>query len=556
MYRFRWIDPDYRTRLAAQGLDRLDALLECQAGELVSGGHRNRDVTRVELPREDGTAERLYVKREQAAQGKYVLKHVAGGRGPWGKPRLEFEVLRRVRDAGVECPRPVACLQDGPWPVRGALMLADLGDLPPLNDYLGSGRLDGPGRREAFFARLGREVGRLHEAGINQPDLFANHIFVGEAADQWRIVLIDFQRSLCHRSLPTARRVRDLAALLATVPSRLACQRDRERLLDAYLSCCRLGHQAGRIREGIGERCRRLLTRRKIWEIRESDTREHRAVQSLESLEIGTMWVDPDFRPSLERAGLTSFTSVMQSTSGTLLRALADRENWRLELEAGHGAYLKKHHIRTFSSRFRARVGAGPGDSAARVEAENVARLGRGGIAAMRLIAYGEKLHEDGCLESFLLTEELAGYQQLDDFLRERFPPRDTDRPTRRDPGLVQLIQDVADVAGKLHRLGYNHRDLYCCHFFIKEQPSGRFQVNLIDLQRVQHRRRRRLRWMVKDLAQLSYSAPRERISRTQKLAFLKRYLGVRKLRPEDKRFIRRILAKQRFMERKRGLHP
>ncbi len=80
--------------------------------------------------------------------------------------------------------------------------------------------------------------------------------------------------------------------------------------------------------------------------------------------------------------------------------------------------------------------------------------------------------------------------------------------------------------------------------------------MNLIDLQRVEHRRKFRGRWLVKDLAQLSYSAPRDRISWTQRLAFMKHYLGVRKLRPQDKRLIRQVLAKQRLMERTLGVHP
>jgi heptose I phosphotransferase len=212
--------------------------------------------------------------------------------------------------------------------------------------------------------------------------------------------------------------------------------------------------------------------------------------------------------------------------------------------------------VRTFAGWLRAKIGASPGQTAGRVEARNVARLSRAGIAAMRLIAYGEKLRGDGLLESFVLTEELVGYTQLDHFLRQRFAARETNHPSKRDHQLAQLIHDVAAVASKFHKLGYNHRDLYCCHFFIKEPSPGRFKVNLIDLQRVEHRHRFRQRWLVKDLAQLAYSAPRERISTTQRLAFIKHYLGVRRLRPQDKRLIRAILAKQRLMERNLGTHP
>jgi heptose I phosphotransferase len=277
------------------------------------------------------------------------------------------------------------------------------------------------------------------------------------------------------------------------------------------------------------------------------------------------MWTDRHYRSQLEAAGLANFEAMMSTSEGRMLRALPDRENWRLDLAhpgAAHrsaehrGAYLKKHHIRTTSTRLRARCGRGPGDTPGRVEARNVARLARSGIAAMRLIAFGEKLHRSGLLESFVLTEELVGYQQLDHFLRRRFPALGQRDPRLRDGDLQRLIREVASVAAKFHQMGYNHRDLYCCHFFIKEDSPGRFQVNLIDLQRVQHRRRFRQRWLVKDLAQLAYSAPRDRIRQADRMAFIKRYLGVRKLGPGDKRLIRRILAKQQQMEHRLGPHP
>jgi hypothetical protein len=51
----------------------------------------------------------------------------------------------------------------------------------------------------------------------------------------------------------------------------------------------------------------------------------------------------------------------------------------------------------------------------------------------------------------------------------------------------------------------------------------------------------------------LAWSVPPDRISCTQRLAFLRHYLGVRRLRLADKRLIREVLAKQQVMERKLG---
>lgn len=275
----------------------------------------------------------------------------------------------------------------------------------------------------------------------------------------------------------------------------------------------------------------------------------------------GHMWLDAALREPLSRAGLTGLREVMRTTDGHCMRALRDRENWRIQLHATHETtgivYLKKHHVRTLGSRIRARLGLGPGATAAATEAQNVDRLARDGIDTMRLVAYGQRLHDDGLLESFVLTEELAGYQQLDHFLAQRFTEltrHDLRRRNRAEKELGELIRRVADVARRFHAAGYNHRDLYCCHFFIREKTPGTFDVRLIDLQRVQYRTRRRRRWIVKDLAQLAYSAPRDRIKCTHKMAFMRYYLGVAKLRPCDKRLIRQALAKKRRMERKLGI--
>ena len=247
----------------------------------------------------------------------------------------------------------------------------------------------------------------------------------------------------------------------------------------------------------------------------------------------------------------------MQTEQGQCLRALAIRENWKLDLTVRgrrRTFFLKKHRLRSWWNRWRAKLGLPPRVSAGREEARNIRKLEAAGIPCMELAAYGERAGQDGRLESFLLTPELEGFMQLDDFLRARFEPLRGEGKEPRNAHLLRLTDCVAAIAKQFHEAGFNHRDLYCCHFFVRERSSGDFEIRLIDLQRVQHRGRLRRRWLVKDLAQLAYSAPRDRIKCTQKMAFIRKYLGVSKLRPEDKRLIREVLAKQHAMERKQGL--
>lgn len=268
------------------------------------------------------------------------------------------------------------------------------------------------------------------------------------------------------------------------------------------------------------------------------------------------MWVDQEYAADLERLGLASFDAVMQSANGRLLRTLPDRENWRLEVSnAGrrHVLFLKKHRIRSVSDRLRAWLGKRSVATAGRTEAENVAALKQAGIESMRVVAYGEQV-TSGVTESFFMTEELRGFTQLDHFVRQRFVP--AAERTRPDGELASLVDAVADVARRFHAAGFNHRDFYCCHLFIQESPGPRFGIRLIDLQRVERRRWFRRRWIVKDLAQLAYSAPRERVTNSLRMAFIKRYLGVERLSAADKRFVRQIVRRQRAMQRRLGAHP
>ncbi|MFZ5833395.1 MAG: lipopolysaccharide kinase InaA family protein [Planctomycetota bacterium] len=289
-----------------------------------------------------------------------------------------------------------------------------------------------------------------------------------------------------------------------------------------------------------------------------AEATENESANPFERLPDGAMWVNPRFRARLKEAGLDSFETVMTAARGRCLREQAVRENWYLPGDqataAAPGLYLKKHHVRTLGSRLRALLGLGPGETPARQETRNVTVLNADGIAAMHVVAYGERLRPDGQQESFLLTEELRGYEDLDRRLRKRRSYQRARQRNACDRDRRALILAVADVARRFHSAGYNHRDFYCCHFFAKKTGRNKFEIRLIDLQRIQHRRWFRRRWLVKDLAQLAWSVPHGALSPSERMLFIKRYLGVTRLRPADRRLIREVLGKQQIMARRLGI--
>jgi len=60
-----------------------------------------------------------------------------------------------------------------------------------------------------------------------------------------------------------------------------------------------------------------------------------------------------------------------------------------------------------------------------------------------------------------------------------------------------------------MHENGANHRDYYLCHFLLDlpENDLNQMKLYMIDLHRMQLRRKTPLRWTVKDIAGLYFSS-------------------------------------------------
>ncbi|QDT36164.1 lipopolysaccharide kinase InaA family protein [Stratiformator vulcanicus] len=240
-------------------------------------------------------------------------------------------------------------------------------------------------------------------------------------------------------------------------------------------------------------------------------------------------WMNPEFAEVLVDAELDSFAALIDTDAGEAMRLLGHRENWRLTLNSTDGqfnAYLKKHRQQSISRIATAYLG-GLHPSPAAYEATMNRIVSEAGIPTMNVIAYGSRVLSNGTTEGVFLSEELKGFEQLDLFLEERFQAEGD----RKSPAFHRLIDRVADVAGRFHQAGFNHRDFYTCHFFVREREEHHaevdFDVHLIDLQRVQHwPSLLRRRWIVKDLGQFIYSCPQRLFGRDEFDRFFRRYFS------------------------------
>ena len=550
------VEECYRSPLADARLTSVGAVMGLEGGTLV-GAHPQRNVTRLALTGSDGPIT-LYLKRDWRRSPEEWLGAVLRGRCPHSRSYHEWRMLHAVRDAGFTCPEPVAVgeRRTAGLPGESFLMVRELEGVEPMPRFLHALESGPASVRRAFVTWFGTQVGRFHAAGLWHTDLFSKHVLLGGGPDGWRWAMIDLQRADAGSTTPDHARWRDLATLDATTPTQLASGTDRLRFLHAYLAASGAAGDWKRVARGVRSVSAALGRHRKVQEMRRWDVSAPAAPEVV-LLDDGRIRARADYASALERAGLAALDGVMTTRGTEFLRHVADRANLRVQLEPDDGppvnAFLKRHVTRHVwdwvRAGFSCRGLLGPGP----VEAHNVRRLDMAGVPTMTVIAYGQRVRRPWHVESFVLVEPLADAVPLDDHLRDRFEAPCAG-PT--DARRRQLVRGVAALVRRFHAAGFNHRDLYCCHVFVRAPADGDVidvepALYLIDLQRVQRHRWRRRRWRVKDLAQLAYSVPAERVSRTDRMRFFREYLGVGKLRAEHKRLARSVWAKVRRMDRR-----
>jgi hypothetical protein len=160
-------------------------------------------------------------------------------------------------------------------------------------------------------------------------------------------------------------------------------------------------------------------------------------------------------------------------------------------------------------------------------------------------VAFGEKkeLGLPSC--SLTLTENIYDAEKLETYLPMLFtPPLDTATVKRKR----NLIRKLAILARDFHQEGFNHQDFYFGHLFIRPADN---RIFIVDLQRMHCSKSIGRGDMIKDLAQITYSAMSLGIfSRTDFMRFAHVYFEMDKLNGHHKKLIRKILAKARRIAR------
>lgn len=366
LWRPRWrsllsIHPAWRGTLRLTGLTAARDFLALP--EQIVSGHPGRRVGRVTLG-----GKTFYLKREERVLLRSRLLNWLGGAG-WSSLSLrEAKTLEAMAREGVPAPQWVAVGEDS---TGQAFLLVEA--VPGESLPHGLHRADAAGKRR-LMAVVGRSVARLHALGLCHRDLYAKHVLIDEGGT---VRVVDWQRAYRPVSITTADRVRDLAALLATLPLELAGPRERLALLRAYL-----GGRAAPFARQVDAAVRQLLSRRHV--------REKRAA----ALSGGQEWACLDGRALCVTPALGAVPDWLRLEKMALPPGANVTRRW-IELPDGRRCLLTRR-------RSRAGRRASPSDELR--QANLLWRLVRHGVAGPRVLAAGER-RAGRQVDSFLLVE-------------------------------------------------------------------------------------------------------------------------------------------------------
>jgi heptose I phosphotransferase len=275
-----------------------------------------------------------------------------------------------------------------------------------------------------------------------------------------------------------------------------------------------------------------------------------RAGFELERWDAGRLTVNRGFADVLSDAGLETFESLWSFAGGQVAKnVLRERTTTRIVLPdrrtGGDAAfYLKRHAPVPLKEYIKPLLRLRWPILGARNEWNAILQFHDAGLPTMTPVALGQCGHR-----SLLLTRAIEGCRKLSDLLAECAVSVGSRKRAPLRPGAVDagsLIPRLARLARTMHAAGLHHQDFYLTHLLVPGQDDGE-TLYVIDLGRVRQRRRLARRWIVKDLAQLNYSAAGT--SQAERQRFLEAYLG-RPLEAADRHLIRRIERKTRAIGR------
>lgn len=232
---------------------------------------------------------------------------------------------------------------------------------------------------------------------------------------------------------------------------------------------------------------------------------------------------------------------------GEEFRALENRRTYAVEF-AGKRYFVKYHRGTGSGEIFKNLLQLRLPVTSAYNEWQALTRLRELGIRVPVIVAWGKRGLLPQNAESFIVTEDVGTQLNLEDLSRHwpQQPPHFSEK--------LALIREVAAISRKMHNNGICHRDFYICHFLV--QGEGNNRLTLIDLHRALVKNTLGLRWIVKDVGSLYFSALAIGLTQRDLLRFVRSYSGadLKTALGNNGSFWRRVQARADKLKRRHGL--
>jgi heptose I phosphotransferase len=202
---------------------------------------------------------------------------------------------------------------------------------------------------------------------------------------------------------------------------------------------------------------------------------------------------------------------------GEVFRALESRRTFAVTL-GGRRYFVKVHRGTGVGEILKNLLQLRLPVTSARNEWQALNRLKDLGIQVPVVAAYGKRGVLPQTSESFIVTEDVGTQLNLEDLTLDwlKKPPSFRDK--------YALIREVASISRLMHGNGICHRDFYICHFMV--QGDNGKQLTLIDLHRALVKNNLGMRWIIKDVGSLYFSAMAIGLTRRDLLRYIRAYSG------------------------------
>lgn len=258
---------------------------------------------------------------------------------------------------------------------------------------------------------------------------------------------------------------------------------------------------------------------------------------------------DPAYRDALRACGLLRVEDILARVSGRV--AAWSRSTDTLHVPGpggGPGFYVKRYYYPSWRKRIRGTFrGTFFGMHRGQAEHRSLQTMRTLGISAVRPVACGVRRVAHFVTACFLITEEVPEACNLTTFARDVAIGRER---LSRGQRLV-MIDRLARQVAEMHAAGFAHGQLFWRNVLVRPGLDGTPEFFFLDARSLPPWRRLKAGgdWWQRELAHLTVSAL-PFTTRTERLRFLLRYFGVRRLSPQVKMHARAIAAGARRWQR------